>query len=213
MASFLASASRTASVGKSAAPDELAGWAESLKTRAKGNPQQLKQELLRGLAKFFGHDPKDQVAGLEFLEELAEQANNQDLKTVLDQLRNEWREQPEMQPAILAGENIAGEVESFSLEGLALSPELRDFYRQIALGCEPIQSMYALILKRYGKKKFYDATDYLLEALGTDISSPTASREVNFLVAVRNDILHLQSIRGLHQDLENLLAKMDDLYG
>lgn len=186
-------------------------WADSLRKRSKANPP-TPEEIKQKLKEFLGDDPDAQVTGLEFLEEALATEENQALTKALRQIRNEWREDETYGPAIRAGENIWDSASDFADDSFALDPELRSFYREIALGNEPLEKTYDLIIKRYGSDNFDKATDYLLHALGADISSPMASREVSFLRAVRDDILHIQVVRGLHQDLEKLVNKMQQQF-
>ncbi len=186
-------------------------WADSLRKRSKANPP-TPEEIERKLKEFFGGDAEAQVTGLEFLEEALASEDNKALTTALRQIRDTWREDETHGPAVRAGENIQNIADQFADESFALDPELRTFYRDVALGNEPLEKTYDLIIKRYGADHFDKAIDYLLQALGSDISSPMASREQSFLVAVRDDILHMQVVRGLHQDVDKLVTKMQQQF-
>ena len=190
-------------------PDELKNqYAEWLRGQAHPTSEDLKSRL----GERFGDDVEAQVATLEFLDELFTEDESPAAKAAIKELKAQWKQDVRLGPLVRAGENIAPATEE--LAGVVDSDAgLRTFYRTVVLGWDTLDDAYSTILDAYGGGSFAEATEFLIQALGCEMQSLGPSCDPRMLTAVRDDIYYLQVVRRMHEQLEDLISRLENNYG
>lgn len=193
---------------KSLSPDEMKHqYGEWLRKLSQPAAQSLKSRLEKRL----GDDAEAQVSTLEFLDELFADEDNPAAKATIRDLKEQWRHDEKRGPLLRAGENIADSTQEFAGQ-FDSDVGLRSFYRTTVLGWGTLDDAYTSILDSYGET-FETATNFLISALGCEINSLGPSCDPRLLAAVRDSIYYLQVVRRLHEQLEELLARIESNYG
>ena len=166
------------------------------------------QQIRQMLKENFG-DVAEQFAALEYAEAALEEegADPALLKRVKETKEAMLKEAG---PAIRAGINIAGDVLSFAKQGLAQIESLRELYGFAILGRATVSDMYRAIMKRYGKKRFKEALEFLLRAAGSDLDAGGMgpSSESAHLETSVNNVCFVQHLGNLYDELEELLERV-----
>lgn len=110
---------------------------------------------------------------------------------------------------ILAGINVAEIAEGFELAmSLDETENLISFYRDAVLDYKTLSVAYQKLLAKYGIERFFLGIDYLLQALGSDMSSKGSSISHSNLQAIVQDIEQLRTLKyiykGLHRSIKNI---------
>jgi type III secretion protein W len=190
-------------------PDELKHqYAEWLRKLSQPDARSLQSRLEQR----YGDDAESQVATLEFLDELFTAEEQPAAKSAIRDLKEQWKQDETRGPLLRAGENTAIASGEFAGE-LGSDVGLRQFYRTTVLGWNSLDDAYTSILASYGGGEFDAATDFLIRALGCEIQSLGPSCDPRLLAAVRDDIYYLQVVRRLHQQLEDVVDRLQSNFG
>ncbi|MCD0457869.1 type III secretion system gatekeeper subunit SctW [Roseiconus lacunae] len=195
-------------VPESLAPDELNQYADWLKSLTNVRPDQLRQKL----EEHFGNDDQGKVAALEFLDELFTEQQHPVAKETVAELKSQWRTDQRLGPLLRAGENIVTETAHYS--GTVDSDVgLRRFYRETVLSWDGMEAAYASIMGKYGSETFTTAVDFLIRALGCEMQALGPSCDPRLLAVIRDDIYYVQVMRRLHEQVEEVVERMQDVFG
>lgn len=178
--------------------EKLAKLLEQVK-QGGGSPGALKQAL-EGFP-----DPAERHAALGWLErELESQPS------LAGQAARE-REQLEAESSreIQAGYNIYG-VDAGDVGGSAAGG---DVYRRTILGHGDATTMLDEIIAREGSVGFLDTVDFLLRAVGADLSAANPSIDKRELEAMNNDLYHLRAIGNFAREFERDIAGLREKGG
>lgn len=98
---------------------------------------------------------------------------------------------------VWAGLNIQKEVAQRGHDPVQRQ-EMRDFYRETVLHDESLVSHYHQLVERYGDNGLSSQVDFLIKALGSDISAENPSRDKRSLKAVLDELYQLETLVTLH---------------
>ncbi len=184
-------------------PEKFHQLGETLKKQAGS----ITPETLRQLLKEEFEDVSHQYAALEYLDELLSETG--DAPELLEAVREARGELDEHHgPEIRAGLNVTGTAIRF--EQLDGPQNLRDFYRETILAFEDVTEAHSSILARYGESNFDAAAEFLIHAVGDDLSSAGPSMEPRQLKATMDNLYMVQVARNVHVQLDGLFQKMAD---
>ncbi|MDL2216699.1 type III secretion system gatekeeper subunit SctW [Desulfovibrio sp. OttesenSCG-928-M14] len=106
--------------------------------------------------------------------------------------------------AINAGYNIAGiQAPELGLTG----PSLRVLYRDTVIDFESYEKTFGSMLNKFGPDEFPKAVEYLIRALGNDMSAVTPSSPKAALKEVMDGLYMVESLGTIYKEAANLLAK------
>ena len=100
-------------------------------------------------------------------------------------------------PELWAGLNIQSEIEKRGASG-EKSQEMRDFYRDVVLQDEGLVAHYNELVERYGERNLTKHVDFLIKALGADISAENPSRDKRALKMALDELYQLETLVTLH---------------
>ncbi len=104
--------------------------------------------------------------------------------------------------AINAGYNVAG----VDAPGLGLPPSsLRVLYRDTIIDFESYEKTFSFMLEKFGPDEFPKAVDYLIRALGNDMTAMTPSSPKPALKEVMDGLYMVESLGTLYKDASGLL--------
>ncbi|MEW4561554.1 hypothetical protein AB1K70_03450 [Bremerella sp. JC770] len=192
---------------ESLSPDELNQYADWLRKQSQPSSSELKHLLEEG----FGDDTEGQVAALEFLEELFSAEDHPAALAAVRDLKQAWSNDDSHGPLLKAADNIHANTLDFEGE-LDSDFGLLVFYRTTVLSWSDIDDAYTSILNQYGSD-FEKATEFLFQALGSEIQSMGPSCDPRMLSAVRDDIYYLQVVHRFYKQMEDLQQRMKKTFG
>ncbi len=187
-------------------PEVFQRLAEALKKQgARCDQESLRQMLREQFA-----DVSHQYAALMFLDELL--SDSGEVPEVLAEIR-ELRSTLDQQHGseIRAGLNVTGVAVRF--EKLDGPQNLRDFYRETVLAFDDVAVAHERILGRYGAAHFELAAEFLIHAVGEDLSSEGPSVDPRKLKATVDNLYAVQVARNVHNQLEDLIARVSEGFG
>ena len=158
-------------------------------------------------------DPTNQHAALAYAEEnLAGLDLPEREKAVLrENLRGALRElEAEEGRAINAGYNIAG-IDAPDL-GLS-SSSLRILYRDVVIDFASYEKTFLLLLEKFGPEDFSKAAQYLIRALGGDMSAMTPSSPPAALKEVMDGLYMAASLGTLYSGARDMLQAAERHHG
>ncbi len=159
-----------------------------------GNPAALRDALSRF------PDPTEGHAALLWLEEQCEHE-----PSLASLARRERERLEQSEPAgIQAGYNLL-EVDADAVGGPGQGAEL---YRRTILGHGEVSDMLESIIARYGTKDLGVAVDYLLRAVGADLSAVNSSTDKRELESVNNDLFHVRAIGNFSRQFSDDMATL-----
>lgn len=166
-----------------------------------------------GLVKQTFKDPTNQHAALSYsLAHLDELDLPQNEKSMLKAaVSGAIRELEETEGrAINAGYNVAG----IEAPGLGLPPSsLRVLYRDAVIDFESYERTFSFMLEKFGPEEFPKAVDYLIRALGNDMTAMTPSSPKAALKEVMDGLYMVESLGTLYKDASNLLKGAGERHG
>lgn len=167
---------------------------------------------LRQRAEAFSDDPTHQFLALAYIHSAASQRDASPetiaaIEHAMDGLR------VEQGPAIQAGLNISTVAHNHSGGELGSTQSLRDLYRNVVIDCDNIKEAFDRVVQDYPSHSFDEAIQFLLNALGTDLSASTQSVSRPRLKQILNDMYQLKSLNSIHRQCEDLLRRTDGSYG
>ncbi len=110
---------------------------------------------------------------------------------------------------ILAGINIAEISDKFDSNlGLDDTENLIGFYRDAVIDYKTLTIAYQKLLDKYGSLRFFVGIDYLLQALGADMSAKGSSISKVNLIAILSDIEQLRSLRFIYKNVHESITKV-----
>lgn len=168
---------------------------------AGGDPQALKQLLQQ----YGGGDAAEEHALLSFARDMCEDAP--DLVQILDDALATL--DAERGEEVRAGLNIAPVGADAAGGGRAG----RALYREVVLGQADIADTFLLLLDRSEARNVTEASEYLIKAIGADLSSMTPSTTTERLHTANQDLSHVQMLANLHRDCDTLLGDMAARHG
>jgi type III secretion protein W len=112
--------------------------------------------------------------------------------------------------AINAGYNMAG----VDAPGLGLPPSsLRVLYRDVVIDFESYEKTFSAMLQKFGTEEFPKAVNFLIRALGNDMSALTPSSASSALKEVMDGLYMVESLGTLHRDAGALLKGVEERHG
>lgn len=192
-------------MGKSQPSHKLHEFLDALKKKG----ENISEQEIRQMVKEQFQDVSEQYAALAFAEEaLLQDPEQAVLASKVSQVKELLMK--EAGSAIRAGLNIAGDVLSFSKQGLEQMDKLRDLYRYAILGRQTVSDMYQAIMSRYGENRFGQALDFLIQAAGNDLDANGLgpSMEPAHLESAVNNINYVQQMGQLYQSLADLITRV-----
>lgn len=100
---------------------------------------------------------------------------------------------------VLAGLNINELVTHTSGKNSQEAQEKRDFYRDTILGYDGLTQSYQQLIERYGEEGLPEKVDFLIKALGDDVSADNPSQDKNTLKMVLDELYQLETLVTLHE--------------
>lgn len=200
-----------AMMSESQPPQKLQEFLDSLKNLGGS----ASEEQIRQMAREQFGDVTEQYAALAFAEEALKNEGGGQAELLEKVSAAKESLMKEAGPAIRAGINIAGEVLSYAKQGLEQVERLRELYGYAILGRASVAEMYKAVMKRYGKTRFGDATEFLLRAAGNDLNAGGlgASLDSAHLETAVNNVTFLQHMGNLYQSLEDLMKRVRKAHG
>lgn len=112
--------------------------------------------------------------------------------------------------AINAGYNVAG----VDAPGLGLPPSsLRVLYRETVIDFENYENTFSSMLQKFGPEEFPKAVDYLIRALGNDMTAMTPSSPKAALKEVMDGLYMVESLGTIYRDAGNILQGAAERHG
>jgi type III secretion protein W len=159
-----------------------------------GNPAALKESLGR-----LG-DATGRHAALMWLEgQLSEEPS-------LAETAKREREllEAESAPAIQAGYNVHG----VDAEAVGGAGEGRGLYARTIIGANDIAVVLDQILAKHGTADFSETVDFLMRAVGADLSAATPSTDTRELESMNTDLYHLRALANFTREFIGDIAKL-----
>jgi len=165
-------------------------------------------DAIKDLAQRTFEDPTQRHAALsEALKQLSEDATYADLSQAVDTVLTQF--EATEGPQIRAGYNIDG-VDSSTVG----SPQQgRDLYRETVLGNADIAQTFTTLMDKFGPDNFQQALQFLIQAVGADVSSSTPSTDKTALFTANSDLYQVELLGNLYRDTEKLLDNVDKTFG
>jgi type III secretion protein W len=197
------------------ASDKVKNAVSNLERLCKGRNNMELSELLRNLGnelKGEGEtpdkpDPADQFTVLYALKEKLGQ--DHPLAGVVDAALEHLAETESA--AISSGLSAQRAAPGFA--ALGESSSLRSFYRDSVEDFASPREALTRILAQYGEGKLEQALDFLMQALGNDLSSAGPSTETEKLKALTADISAVRVLGMVYKSSANLLGRLDKVHG
>jgi type III secretion system YopN/LcrE/InvE/MxiC family regulator len=112
--------------------------------------------------------------------------------------------------AINAGYNIAG----VNAPGLGLPPSsLRVLYRDTVIDFEDYEKTFSGMLQKFGPEEFPKAVDFLIRALGSDMTAMTPSSPKAALKEVMDGLYMVESLGTIYHDARRILEGATERHG
>jgi type III secretion protein W len=114
-------------------------------------------------------------------------------------------------PAISSG--LSAQRAAMGFPGLGESVALRFFYRDTVADFASPREALTRILAQYGQGRLEQALDFLMQALGNDISSARPSTETEKLKALTSDITAVRVLGTVYKGSANILGRLESVHG
>ena len=170
-------------------------------------------------ARQFSQDPTLQYASLGYAMSLMVQekkkvrGSSAELDTKIESLDKAMKQMmAEQGPEIQSGLNISQTAGEFSSERLGNPEALRGFYRDSVLDYDNITSAYKNITENYGEEHFKESLEFLLKALGADLSAQGSSIDPLRLRKIVDDMFVVKVLGGVHEQTGKLVITLRSHY-
>ena len=160
--------------------------------RSMGNPAAFRQAL-EGFS-----NPTERHVALLWLEE-----QFKDQPSLAEMARREREKLEAEQPsAVQAGYNLMG------LDGDLQAGAGPALYRRTILGHESVSALLESIIEKGGEGDFHSRVEYLIKAVGRDLSSTNPSTDKNELEMLNNDLFHLRALANFTRQFADDVGKL-----
>lgn len=172
----------------------------------KANNFKNRDQVLQEAGKFF-KDFSHQFAALSFInEEIKDDEDFAELAGFVQEAISGLLE--EHGSEIRATLNIADAVIPAREQGLGDTKELRQFYKDTILDYEDITKTFKDIKEKYPDENLFKSIDFLMTAIGADLTASDSSISKTELQKINDDIFQLRLLGNIHDDCSRLLNKM-----
>jgi len=186
-------------------PEKLNSLLKKLKQEKFKDPSKLKEELKNSFK-----DITHQYLALEFMEEVLEEENEDQLLSLVQEVKTSLYET--QGPEIRAGLNISHIADKFATEGLSDIQSLRDFYRDNIIKYEKLSNLHSALVNEFGEEGFEKSIAFLIEACGNDLRAQGPSISPSQLKQILDDLYRLEVIGNFHRECAKLINQTNTLY-
>ncbi len=184
---------------------------EQLRTFLQTNPGMDSNQFLDALAQKFNlKDPTHQFVALKYLQDaFASQGDKTRLKFIKQTLQNLMDKSG---VDVKSGLNISQIAAQYAASNPDLLKRLREFYRKRVRGGDSFAATYADMLEEYGTQEFQKTSNFLMDALGADMSATNPSTSKGELKEIRDGLYQLEVFNTIHENADNLMENHEKRY-
>lgn len=115
--------------------------------------------------------------------------------------------------AIWAGLNTVKAVDAFADGDPGCAQELRECYRETVLGREALADTFNSLLQRFGSSDLKRSIDFLVRAVGDDLSARGPSTPPSELRSILEDLYQLRTLATVLEGCNEIVAALDKDFG
>ncbi len=182
---------------------------------------QLQHQMAERLAKLLAQAKASMGNPAAFREALDAFPDSTERHAALVWLEEQFKNQPSLADmAVREREKLEAEQAQsiqagYNLLGLEGDPETgtgTDLYRRTILGHESVSALLESIIQKGGEGDFLSRIDYLMKAVGKDLSSTNPSTDKNELEMMNNDLYNLRALANFTRQFTGDVQKLREQF-